>query len=74
MERYFVFTADLGKPLHGENPRGGQLADFDALTAAQTFAQAEKDRWDMVLVCERGKRGAFTNVERYSKGKKVVSG
>jgi len=72
MEQFFVFMADLGKPLRGENLRGGQVEDFDTLSAAQSLAHAEKDRWDMVLVCERRKRSAFTNIERYSKGKKVV--
>lgn len=72
MEQFFVFTADLGKPLTGENPRGGHVENFDALSEARAFAEAEKDRWDMVLVCERRKRGDFSNVERYSKGKKAV--
>ena len=73
MKRYLVFATDLALvPLQGENPRGGELHDFDALPEAQRAAADHAPNWDRVYVFERSSDGEIERIEHYKHGNHYV--
>jgi hypothetical protein len=56
MKQYLVFMTDLGHNRKG-NPRGGTTKEFDELASAQSFAEIEKSKWDLVSLRKTIKAG-----------------
>jgi hypothetical protein len=69
MKKYLVYSSDLPlMPLVGQNPKGGNLEDFDDLSIARDYAESEKDHWDLVTLYE--KKGEWARLEYFVKGRK----
>jgi hypothetical protein len=69
MMNYIVFTTDLAlAPLTGQNPRGGELHEFQTIEEARQFSKEQKDNWDRVILYKRIEAGKLESMEHYQDG------